>query len=705
MKKIFGLRTLVACIFVFFLNSLSSADNTLLDKRPVETRFTLYQLSKINTALIKGHRPSYTFYLPIPEQWEINSIELSLIIKFSPLLLNSSSLTLMVGDTPVDSIQLNNTKEQPLFWQIRIPKGLITPKTTTVRLVGYLKVSENVCADLENQANWVTVSGNSSISYRYEDRSSEWSLLDFPYPFIRTNSPLADKVILYVPEKMRSQEFAPYFKFANTLSKKASWRGVEFNVKSIDEWPIADAALPSVIIGTPKTINFSLLGFPPSLSLRNNKWYDVKEPLKDDVGFVWLTHKGQNPVLIISANSTKGLDTAVESINSNDMHFMATNQTFFLAHPFVSKVHKLKNKTNISFQELGYKDNVVFGTGENQINYSFNIPTTFLNNPVKLSINYSHSPFLFKNRASTMSLSLNGLPIGGVELSSSSSEIKNSVFKLPSKQLQMGRNSLTITMNLILPNAFCSRDYLSAAWATIYNDSHLDFSESDKPVKTQIKSYPNIMEGEITVVLPEDENFYKDKKLMKELVNFSTTLSDVSTLEVVSDISLSRTNQNMIYFGIGTTKNFIIDSLAKTFTQITSNLMLTSSATLKQINKSLFENAFSKTQNLGFVSIQSIDSNKNTQLILYGFTQEDLKFSIGLLNNSFKRSLLTGDLAISFENGTFTSLSSSDIVEHVKREKAMERGSQLTLQYLLYTLIIFIIAIMGYLLWRKWRRK
>lgn len=705
MKDFFVPFALIFCFCTAF-----AANSPLLAGSASAETFTLNQLSKIDTAVLEGNRPSYTFYIPVPDQWQVNAIDLSLVVEFSPLLLNSSSLTLMVGDTPLGSIKLDNTKEQPLLWKITIPKAYITKKMTTVRLIGYMKLSEDVCQDIENQGNWITLSGNSSITYSYLNKQAGWSLMEFPYPFIHKDAPFSDKVSFYLPEKIGVADFGPYFKFANLLAKEASWRGVDIDIEDLNELPVSGPIFPSVIIGTPETVDFSLLGSPEQLQLKNGTWLNNDgTPLSNDKGFIWLRRLGQQPVLIISANSKKGLATAVESINSNRMHFTVTNTSFFIAQPqSVSAIVKVRNKTNISFRDMGYKDNVVLGAGQSQVNYEFNLPAQFASNPVKLVLNYSHSPFLQKDKASTMSVLVNGFPIDGVLLQADSAQTNAFELELPPKQLQLGKNTLTITFNLMLSGAFCSRDYLSQAWGTIYDNSHLQFNYSDTPLRDQIKSYPALMEGEVFVGLPDNPEVYQDKQLVKDIIDFAMMLDKSSSLSVIDTKLLKGEigQHNLVYFGTGITDSLVIDSLKETLTSLIDNLNATSNPTLKGIDKSIFINAFQKRQDIGFVGINSRASQKEfTQLVLYGFTPKELSLAAGLLNNKYKLGFLSGNLAVSFQNGTFTSLSSNEVQEHVQKEIAMERVSRLTISYILYSFGCLILGVLIYFGWRKWQKK
>ncbi|MGQ3890383.1 cellulose biosynthesis cyclic di-GMP-binding regulatory protein BcsB [Legionella sp. CNM-4043-24] len=673
--------------------------------------FTLNQLSKMDTAVLEGRKPSYTFYIPIPGQWQMESIDLNLLIQFSPLLLDTSSLTLMVGDTPLDSIRLDAKKEQPLFWKVTIPRASISKKITTVRLVGYMVLSDEVCRDLENQGNWVTLSGNSSITYHFQNRQSGLSLSEFPNPFIHKDAPFADRVLFYLPAKTGADEFAPYFQLANILSREASWRGIEIDAKNMSEFDALSPAFPSVIIGTPDAIDFSSLGAPEGLQLQDGKWLQKDgKALNAENGFVWLSQRGQQPVLVISSNSKEGIATAIQSINSNMMHFTSINPALFIAEPVSDPDKKplKKARSIMRFRDLGYKDNIVFGSGQNQISYQFNLPLQYTNKPVRLVLNYSHSPFLQMDRESTMSVSLNGLPLDGATLKADSAQLNMFELNLPQKQLQLGKNNLTITFNMVLPEKFCSRDYLSQAWATVYDNSYLQFYKSDDFMRDQIKSYPDLMSGKLMVVLPSDPAAWENKSLIKELIRFAGMLDQSTSLTVSGSASkpADAENHNLVYFGMGNDNSPVLDSLEKTFTQLVENLNATSNSTLKGIDKSIFMNAFTKNQDIGFVGIRSTGTDSQySQLILFGYTSNELRLATSLLNNTYKLSFLTGNLAVSFQNGTFTNLSSDDIQENVQTEVAMERVSEMTVNYLLYGLGVLMLSVLVYFGWRTWRKK
>lgn len=679
---------------------LSSTDSL------IQQTYTLNQISKINTGILEGRKPSYTFYIPIPSQWEVLNIDLNLIIQFSPLLLNSSSLTLMVGDLPIDSIKLDKAVSQPILWRVSIPKALIQKKITTVRLIGYMKISDDVCSDVENPGNWITLVGNSSVTYHYQNRSENLKLSDFPYPFIHNDAPFVDKIAFVMPDKMTANDFAPYFNLANILSKRASWRGIDFETILTNDVGHISSSNPAIIVSTPDLINFSSLKFPNGIHLEHNQWMQNGTRLSDDSGFIWIYPNKQQPVLVISANTQQGIATAINSINSNVMNFNATNPSLFIATPtdIDQPISESPKKLHITFKDLGYNDNTVFGSGQNQLNYQFNLPDQFSNSPVTLFLDYSFSPFLQQNKASTLTINLNGYPVDGALLKTDSAQKVTLELNLPPKLLHLGNNALIITFNMILPEEYCTRDYLNEAWATVYNDSYLEFHQSKAPESNQIKSYPTLMNGLVFVGLPNNgTTTYQNKQLLQELIHFATTLNNSSFLKVMDNQSLPKDSvqHNLVYLSIGKNDSEFMISFRQNINKLIHNLSITSNNTLKGIDKNIFGNAFDKRQDIGFVNISPLGSyNQFALLNIFGYTEDELKLALNLLNDNYKRDSLSGTLAVSFQNGSYTNLSPQEIQDTVNTEIAMEKANRLTLNVIIYSLAGIGLTILAFVIWR-----
>jgi hypothetical protein len=698
LKLPFTLIAYLPYIF-FFLSPVYVAAAISLKDESTQT-YSFYQISRIETAKLLGSRPYYEFYIPIPTQWEVRELSVSFIVQFSKILNNNSSLTVMIENTPIDTIRLDNKAEQPILWKIKIPENYLHKSVVTLRLVGDMRISNDICSDRENQGNWVTISGNSSVTFNYRPNVLKLDLGQFPFPFIQKNAPYKETICLIVPDTLNAENFSFYFMMANLLSKNASWRGLDFEIKKNSEVKNATSLNPSILIGTPDMIDFSLTGAPSQLRLKGRQWvYPDGSLLKEDAGFIWLTLLKGQPVLVISANSSNGLRTSIDRIHSKSMQFLSANHAFFIATPQPLITDVVPEYQRVSFSELGYQDSVMFGTGESKRLFQFTISPPYKNNAVELVLKYSNSPILQPNRISSLAVLLNNLPINSVEITSGSAEKKEFRVTLPSEYLKIGKNSLTVVFALTMHDEICSRDFLSQVWGTIYEDSYLEFHKSNKPIGNQIKYYAELMDGTVLVTLPEDTSSYANLSFVKALVQFATTLNNATSLKVVTNSSISKANIDMDMVSIVTHQDnsILVSKIKKSFSSLLHNLNRTSSFVLKSINKSLFLNAFDKEQEVGFIGMNLSEKNINhARLMIYGYNAKELEIALLLLNDEFMRDSLSGDLTVSFKNGTYTNLSTTEINTHVKTEMAVSKMSNLTVYLFIGIFLVTIIFVIGF---------
>ncbi|KTD14625.1 cellulose synthase regulator protein [Legionella gratiana] len=680
-------------IILLFSVTLSCAQTGQGDSNFTNSQtYTLYQLSKINTAVIKGQNPSYSFYIPIPAQWSMNSLDLNFVIQFSPILLSSSTLTVMVENVPLDTIKLTAEKQQAFFWKVTVPKKLLEKKITTIRVVGYLKISEDPCQDMENEGNWLTISGNSTVTYNFNQINKPLDLARFPYPFIQKDSPIKDKISFILPNPLNAETIGPYLKTANILSKKASWRGVSFDFAGQGKGNIFPSTpYNAILIAMPSDFDFNQIKLEVPFELKNNIWYtDNGTPLANNRGLIFLVPYPKQPeqaLLIVTANSQEGINTALNSLSNNVLNFTANTDSYYIAgipeDPFDNKL----SKPSLSFADMGYLDNVVYGDGQQTITYQFDLPKEFINEPVKLVLTYNHSPFLDPDHSSYLMVRLNDLPLDGVKLLSD--DAKKSIIEivLPSKQLKPGKNKLDVIFDLRLPDKYCSQNYLSLAWGTIYNDSYLSFTPNKALGDLRIKYYPYLMDNQVTIGLPQNAKTYENKKLLLELIKFATSFKNSSEISVVKNTQLgdSYIDGNVVYLGTGKEKSPFLQELKTTFTDMTEHLNLTSNNTLKSIDKNLFLNAFDKNQNIGFVGITK-DTENSIHLILFGYTPTELELALALMNDQYKRDNLHGNIAVSFQNGSYTSLSSEEINQQIEKELKLKKSGQITFYIVLFVL-------------------
>ena len=645
--------------------------------------YTLNELSKIDNAVIQGRNPSYTFYVPTPADWQVGGINLDLKIHASSILLPSSTLTLMVDNTPIDSTHINKDGQDFFSWQISIPKSLLDDELTTLTLVGYQSVGNDRCQDIRNDGNWVSISGQSTITYQYELKDKTHKLADFPFPFIQKQSPEPDKIALLLPKKLGADSFIPYLQIANILSKQANWRGLSFvliNKTTPLSSIIADIQNNAILIAEPSELNLSDIQLPGSFAIKNQLWYQNNgEKIDEKRGLIFLIKNPANPnlsILVISANSHVGIESALKALNRNTVKYLADHDQYYLTPNLENNDYQKKHKRSISFKELGYEDQVVQGDGQQTLNFDFIIPSKFKNGQVILDLLYSFSPFVDKENPSYMMIKLNGLPLDGVKLKPGDARQRLLEVKLPREQVKPGKNNLEIVFDLRLPEKYCAKAYTSLAWGTIYRDSYINFTPRQSDPGLSIKNYPYYMDNTVILAIPTQENLYQNSTFLKELLSLASSFKYSQKLGVLKNTQISQTPKNagLIYITYGENTSSVLDQMKREFNKLSKSLNITSDNTLRAIDGNLLNNAFKKQQEAGFVAITE-ENLSHPNIFIYGYAPEEMKLALSLLNDSFKLESLSGDIAIAFKNGTYTNLSSHDIHQQIEKEVKLEKIS------------------------------
>lgn len=654
--------------------------------------YTFYDLSKIDNTRLTGKNTFAEFYFPLTEQWQIESLDIELNLQFSNLLIKPSSVTAMVNDTPIASMPLDAQTPRPTLWKIKIPSAYLTKKLVTMRLVGDLHLTDNACADEDSPANWLTVSGKSTVQYNYQVSEYIPDLQLFPLPFIQKNAPQMDVINFIVSNAIDTQLFGVYFSMASLMSRYASWRGIDYKITSLDDFLNAPGDAPAIFISMPKDIPLDKLSLPAEITRVDGLWQVNNQRLDEHSGLIMMLAFQNNPVMIISGNHMNGIKNALRSIKNKNMYFLSNNKAFFVAKPTPDALEVPETSQIQTFESLGYKDRVSFGSGENSANYTFRLSPEYTGSDAKLALNYSASPFLSKKKISSITIALNDIPLGGPTLNYALGFKNTYDVVLPASLLKIGTNQLKFTFNLEMPNRYCSKNIISQAWGTIYSDSTLTFTKSTWEKTEDIRYYPELFGAVISVILPDSINI-KNFGFMKSLLDFASTFNGMHEVEIITleQYNKSPNTTDAIIFLTHDSNSQALSRLSQQFEKLVDNLNQTSSIIFKSINANIFNNALNTPENIGFVTLH-MDKTQHIQLTIYGYDLNALNLAMKLLINPFKRDTLAGDLAVAFENGTFTSLSTSGINLYVGKELRMNQFSN----YMVigFSLILFVISML-----------
>ena len=115
---------------------------------------------------VRGAFGTSQIYLPIPLTWQTGSdAAVSLHIQSSPLLRDISSLTIYANSEPVASVALDGGGE--ITSDFVIPAHLIKSPGIQLRFEAYLRVTNDDCEDFNIPSQWVSVLGDSHLTWNF----------------------------------------------------------------------------------------------------------------------------------------------------------------------------------------------------------------------------------------------------------------------------------------------------------------------------------------------------------------------------------------------------------------------------------------------------------------------------------------------------------------------------------------------------------
>lgn len=130
--------------------------------------------------------------------------------------------------------------------------------------------------------------------------------------------------------------------------------------------------------------------------------------------------------------------------------------------------------TDLTLEDLGYVDRVVYGSRASSQRFNFSMPNSWqiLDEP-SLALYFTHSEVL-SNAVSTLDIQLNGVPIGSTLLDSSNAKDGLLKVQLPSWLLKGGNNAIEVFIDMAIPGGDeCETATSAQAWTVLSRSSTL----------------------------------------------------------------------------------------------------------------------------------------------------------------------------------------------------------------------------------------
>lgn len=631
--------------------------------------FALADLTGIGDIVLSGSSTSYSFFIPVPVEWNLTGMEMRMNLTHSELLRPNSTITLLINSVPVESLQLVSSNVGPYVWDVNIPAEYLRGDVINVSITGFMRVSDYVCDDLENPANWARIASKSEVVFTYDPLPLSLSLNQYPYPFVRTRSLTADKVTVVIPDNASGVEMASVFDVASSLGAMGTWRGL--SLSTLQEAQFSDdvkSKYDAILVGTVDRLKLTSLGVDWGLRIDAGKLVQPDNTYVPDASGVILI--AQSPwnsdkaVIAITGFTQEAVTKAALAIRNSQFADLVRGQYAVIPSLPVDLTASKGGPdwTSTDFSTLGLLDQTVNGIGEQRISIPLNLPNGIQPKEIKVKLDFSHSPFVSTDR-SYIVLIVNGIPQEGLYLKSSNEKRTEWTVTVPIDQLLPGKNKMEVLFNLhMADNEICTDDYYNQAWAVLYRDSTIQVSFDNSVVQPDFLNYPSPFGKDTLVVVSPSMGEAERNGTFQLISQLGALLGDqakyveMKTAAEVKPEDLK--GHSLILIGLPDINSYVAEALKSAPVKV--------EGTSRTLKTTLFDLTVADGQQVGLVQeiISPWDATRSV-LLITGSSDKGMGWGTGLLSSTTAIQRLSGNVAIVDENGGLTLVNSFEPAKSV----------------------------------------
>lgn len=615
---------------------------------------------------INGVIGSTERFFNVSQNWDVKDLKLNLVYTKSELLdVNYSTITVFINGEPVSSKKLDGDRKYQDKWQVNIPKELVKPGYNSISIKAYKTISDKICRDDSNTANWLVIHKQSDIELNYSLKSNSNEIKDYNSIFTNIGNEEYVDTTFVLPDKYNSNELSSIMNLILNMGQKLKADNFKLDVKLKSN--LKEYNNNIIYVGGTNDTSTDFLNL---LSNDEKNQAKNKAVIKQVISPF---NKDKRMILIISDNS-KALKNATKLICNNELLNELNSSSFIIDETKdVSDIRK-DTKNKLTLNDLGYNDFLLKGPFSQEINFDVSIPKNKISTAGSiLNLKFRYAKNLDFER-SLVTVYVNDKPISSKKLSLEKADNDNLEVNLPTDVLGKNYYKIKVVFNLELKDLMCVTRDTDNPWAYILDSSFINFDFKDND-SLNFKSYPypfidNQQANDINIVVSKDLNSSDLSNIANIIGNMGRdAVYNTGNLNVLTNSEFLNTNKKGNLIVIGTPDDNSI---------------------LKDINKDLyikFDKDFSRFENndkIKFLddkyskqlsTIQLINSpysKSNSAIIVSSLDKNSLSSSVRYLSDNNLTRDLKGDAAVVNRDGGIQDIS---FKENNKRDEEPEDNS------------------------------
>lgn len=600
---------------------------------------------------INGVIGSTERFFNVSQNWDVKDLKLNLVYTKSELLdVNYSTITVFINGEPVSSKRLDGDRKYQDKWQVNIPKELVKPGYNSISIKAYKTISDKICRDDSNTANWLVIHKQSDIELNYSLKSNSNEIKDYNSIFTNIGNEEYVDTTFVLPDKYNSNELSSIMNLSLNMGQKLKADNFKLDVKLKSN--LKEYNNNIIYVGGTNDTSADFLNL---LSNEEKNQAKNKAVIKQVISPF---NKEKRMILIISDNS-KSLKNATKLICNNELLNELNSSSFIIDETKDVSDIKKDTKNKLTLNDLGYNDFLLKGPFSQETNFDVSIPKNKISTAGSiLNLKFRYAKNLDFER-SLVTVYVNDKPISSKKLSLEKADNDNLEVNLPTDVLGKNYYKIKVVFNLELKDLMCVTRDTDNPWAYILDSSFIKFDFKDND-SLNFKSYPypfidNQQANDINVVVSKNLNSSDLSNIANIIGNMGRdAVYNTGNLNVLTDSEFLNTNKKGNLIVIGTPDDNSI---------------------LKDINKDLyikFDKNFSGFENndkIKFLddkyskqlsTIQLINSpysKSNSAIIVSSLDKNSLSSSVRYLSDNNLTRDLKGDAAVVNRDGGIQDIS------------------------------------------------
>lgn len=621
---------------------------------------------------INGVIGSTERFFNVSQNWDVKDLKLNLVYTKSELLdVNYSTITVFINGEPVSSKRLDGDRKYQDKWQVNIPKELVKSGYNSISIKAYKTISDKICRDDSNTANWLVIHKQSDIELNYSLKSNSNEIKDYNSIFTNIGNEEYVDTTFVLPDKYNSNELSSIMNLSLNMGQKLKADNFKLDVKLKSN--LKEYNNNIIYVGGTNDTSTDFLNL---LSNDEKNKAKNKAVIKQVISPF---NKDKRMILIISDNS-KALENATKLICNNELLNELNSSSFIIDETKDVSEIKKDTKNKLTLNDLGYNDFLLKGPFSQETNFDVSIPKNKISTAGSiLNLKFRYAKNLDFGR-SLVTVYVNDKPISSKKLSLEKADNDNLEVNLPTDVVGKNYYKIKVVFNLELKDLMCVTRDTDNPWAYILDSSFIKFDFKDNN-SLNFKSYPypfidNQQANDINVVVSKNLNSSDLSNIANIIGNMGRdAVYNTGNLNVLTDSEFLNTNKKGNLIVIGTPDDNSI---------------------LKDINKDLyikFDKNFSGFENndkIKFLddkyskqlsTIQLINSpysKSNSAIIVSSLDKNSLSSSVRYLSDNNLTRDLKGDAAVVNIDGGIQDISFKE--NNTRDEEAEDNSAKFKLE-------------------------